>query len=393
MRFSSLTILIFLCSARALHGAQITGEEIRHLARNSPEPTAVLFHDEGADVSWWEGMDTEATLFTYPIPKLTGILDTKMHDIKQVPAIKLYKGRVTNTFEPRNTADVLPWINLHLHNVSMLTKKFLPFFANGNSAVVIAQTEETCEVFKQNELNPHVAYACYFEETLVPGCDVALFGKYMDAACVKNASNIYPDLQRNVFPMLMNSDMMNDPLLFQLHPFNKTVFVVSDTPPHVSNVSHDVHVIWERTSSHMFGIYTPTVIRQDLWLWYGHELKTGEAIHNAVYDVLKTTTPLDMARMFMAMSSRNFSLYFDPEWNALKALIPKRPPLPKFNFNFTKPKLTPLPNLTLDLEADKEMARRMGIDIDKRGKPKTKKTVADAQNNKKADAQNNKTEL
>ena len=77
-----------------------------------------------------------------------------------------------------------------------------------------------------------------------------------------------------------------------------------------------------------------------------------------------------MPRMFMAMASKNFSLYFDSEWDSLKSLIPERPPVPTFTFK--KPKLPPLPNLTLDIEKDKEMARRMGIDID---------------------AQNNKTEL
>ena len=362
---------ILLCTD--VLGVTITSSELWELEKNSINPVAVLFHDENENIQWWEQIHSNATLCTFPVDKFSGLLELKIHEVKHTPAVKFYKGRTHNIVHLNDKIgqdDVATWIDIHLQNVSTLTKKFLPFYANGNAAVVIAQTQETCAILKNNTRNPHVAYACYFGEELVPGCNVALFGKYMNAACVKNASNIYPDLQRNVYPMLLTSQMMNDPLLFQLHPFKQTVFVISDTPPHVSNVSNDIHVIWERTNSGMFGVQKPTVIRQDTWMWYGLQLHTDEAVHNAVYDVLRTKQALNMPRMFMAMASKNFSLYFDSEWDSLKSLIPERPPVPTFTFK--KPKLPPLPNLTLDIEKDKEMARRMGIDID---------------------AQNNKTEL
>ena len=352
---------------------EITLSELTTLGRNSPSNSAVLFHDSEADLQWWYDLDKEINsidFYTFPIHGMLATYQMKLHRIEKTPTIKLFQKSTENSVVPLNPKHAHDWIALHTANVSMITKPLFSSFANGNTAVLVSQTRETCDTMLSTDRNPNLKYACYLEEKLMDGCDIIVFGKYMNAECVKtmdeqyNMTQIYKKLQKSVFPLLLSSSMMNDPLLFQLHPMRQSIFVLSDEPPHALNVSSDVHVIWEPLNTKMFGAEKPTVIRQDMWVWYAHELETGESIHYAVYDALKSTEPLNPARMFMAMQVNNFSRYFDPEWDntmALKSFFPKRPKIP--TFNFTKPKLPPLPNLTLSLEKDKEMAKKFGVDI------------------------------
>lgn len=353
--------------------AEITSEELWNLPRTTSAPSAVLFHNSDSDISWWKNLSTrnDVDLYTFPVAKLFSLFDLKLHKLKKTPAIKLFHRRTANVLNNVNASNAANWIDLHLDNVSMLSEDLVPFFANENSAVLVAQTNPTCDAFK-NATDHDIKYACFLQGELLPECDIVLFGKYTDASCIKsvdeayNMTTIYSQLKKHVFPTLLNADMMNDPLLLKLRPFSQTVFVIADTPPHVSNISNNVHVVWERTESQMFGVRSPTVIRQDFWAWYGHELVTDEAVNYAVYDALKAGTPLDISKVFTAMQMKNFSLVFDPTWDkrqALRSMMPKRPPLPKFNF--TKPTLGPKANLTLSIEEDKKMARKMGIDTDK----------------------------
>ena len=342
----------------------LTANQLWNVTRHAVEPVAVLFHNNASsDVSWWSSMDLGIQKYEFATDNVLNSLEAKSQNIKKLPTVKLYHYRTANTLEPEQASQIKPWVDLHIADVAKLTSDNFHSYANDNAAVILALKPNAClSLMNGFNRSKHVKYACYLEDTIIPGCSLALFGKYMDATCIEEGiSGMHGALQKT-FPPLLDSRMMNDPLLYEIRPHNESIFVISDTPPEVKNVPDNVHIIWERTHSHMLGVYNPTVLRQSLWTWYGHELKTEEDCRNAVSDVLGLTTPLNSSRVFAAIQSNNFSLYFDESWGGLKELFPRRRKIQ--TFNFSKSKLPKIPEIKLDLEDDKKIAEKFGIKLD-----------------------------
>ena len=355
--FTAVLLLTVFGDAAA---GSISAQELWNITRHASEPVAILFHNNAsADVSWWTELDVNVTRHEFATDNILNSLEAKSQNIRKLPTIKLYHYRTANVLEPENSADVKQWIDLHLEDIAKLDSKNFHNYANDNSAVLLALDEEHCEKLESMNRSKHVKYACILDDMLFSNCSLALFGKYMDAECINDGIEGINSSLKNVFPTLLDTRMMNDPLLFELRPHNETIYVVSDTPPLVLNISKNVHIIWERTNSQILGVSNPTVLRQSFWSWYGHELKTEEQAKNAVYDVLQQTTPLNISRVFAAMQIKNFSKYFDDTWNGMRELFPKRPKVKTFNF----PKIPKIPKIELDLEKDKEIASRFGINV------------------------------
>lgn len=360
-------IVIFVAALFSLlsHASanSISTEQLWNITRYVEAPTAILFHNNAsADVSWWSKLDIGVTKYEFATDNILNSLEAKSQNIRKIPTIKLYHYRTANTLEPEQVSDIKPWVDLHTAAVAKLTSKTFHHFANDNSAVLLALSDSMCAALEKENRSNHIKYACYTEDNIIPGCHLALFGKYMDAVCVEEGVNGIQQALQKAFPPLLDSRMMNDPLLYELRPHNESIFVISDTPPEVDNVPDHIHIIWERTKSHLMGVYNPTVLRQSLWTWYGHELKSEEACRTAVHDVLAHTTPLNTSRVFAALQSNNFSLYFDESWRGMKELFPRRHKIKEFNFSNIK--LPKIPEIKLSLENDKKIAESFGVNVD-----------------------------
>ena len=354
-------------------------QELWNVTKNSEEPVAVLYYNHTREIQWWHDIDVPIQKHTFGTESTMNMLEMKSQIIQMLPTIKLYHFRSVNAFEPEKIEQVEPWIKLHLEEVAMLDDSNFHTYGNGNAATLVAFDSKTCdELKKESNRRKHVRYACYTSgESPLENCKLGLFGKYSDAACVDSGvESINATLKSHVFPKLLNSQMMNDPLLYDLRPYNQSVYVISDTPPLVTNISSDVHVIWERTGSQMLPVSKPTVIRQHWFRWYGFEITSEEQALNAVHDVLAQTTPLNTTRFMAALQSRNFSLYFDDEWEGLRELFPKRRKIKKFNFSSIQ--IPEVPAVNFDLESDKKLAASLGIKVPEEEAPKEEASKEEA---------------
>ena len=261
--FTAVLLLTLFGDAAA---KSISAQDLWNITRHASEPVAILFHNNAsADVSWWTELDVNVTQHEFATDNILNSLEAKSQNIRKLPTIKLYHYRTANVLEPENSADVKPWIDLHLEDIAKLNSKNFHNYANDNSAVLLALNEEICEKLESMNRSKHIKYACYVEDIIIPDCSLALFGKYMDAECINDGIVGIESALKKAFPTLLDSRMMNDPLLFELRPHNETIFVVSDEPPLVSNISNNVHIIWERTNSQILGVNKPTVLRQSAW--------------------------------------------------------------------------------------------------------------------------------
>lgn len=361
MKFLSNLFSLLYVSASFAASNEITIEELQSASSFTNESMAVLFYDENVS-EWWSSIShPEVDTYTFNTNTTSNRLIARVENVFVIPTVKLYTHTVSNSIRSNDSKTVQDWIDLHMQPVARLDENNYVNYANNNPAVVVAQTESTCS--KLQSESDYIKYACYLSQPpLVEDCDVAVFGKFMNSTCAGSIENVNETIKQHAFPKILDSSCMNNRLLHVLRPANQSIFVVSNIPPNMTNVSDSIHVIWGKLGTPLLPVSNPTAIRQHMWTWYGHEMKTPEMELNVVHDSLHIARPLNLSRFFSSLKYSNLSLYFDETWNGTAQVFPKRRKIKKFNF--TKPEIPKLPDLNLSLEEDLKLAKQYGIQLD-----------------------------